>query len=168
MKEIETRDRTLASAAAALAALALPLAGCTEETEGEDPAEHACEQVQEAGMAVTASEAADTTAPELMVADTPHTVTLPAGVPGYVRVEVGSDGADALLFTRTADLVQGLWLGTEEQTLPTGAPNAACPEDLPDHFDLSLVEGTWYIEMLSAQGGEEWVMLTSAAGHSDE
>ncbi|MCK6529513.1 hypothetical protein L6R50_18825 [Myxococcota bacterium] len=149
-----------------LTAGALALAGC--EPEVEDPAAHACEHVSEAGTAVTASDVMDANTPEIVLGEEPHTVTLAAATPGYVRVEIEGDTA-ALLFAGTADVVQGLFHGTEEESLPEPSPNDLCAEDIPEHYDLDFHEaGSYYLELLSAQGGDVWLLLSSAEGHGHE
>lgn len=145
---------------------ALALAGC--EAEAEDPATHACEHVSDAGTAVTASDAMDASTPEIALGDEPHTVTLAAATPGYVRVEVEGDTA-ALLFVGTADVLQGLFHGTDEESLPEPSPNDLCADDIPEHYDLDFHEaGSYYLELLSAPGGDVWLLLASAAGHGHE
>ena len=123
-----------------LIALTLLAAGCAsnaEEPAAEDPAAHACEQVDASGPSLTASPSRDT-APVLTMSEQPYTVTLPSGAAGYLRIDGPIDG---LLFTKISNVVTGLFRGTDTtDTLPAGTPNEDCPSAIPEHFDLALAE----------------------------
>lgn len=153
--------------------LAYSLLACTTapdsaDTAVEDPAEHACEHAGTQSGTLTAGAAMDTTAPVLPLDGEPYEVTLVAGAPGYLAVEIPGDTA-ALLFAGTADVVTGWYNGTEDAGLPEGAPNELCADDIPEHFDLDFhTAGTWYIEVGPAAVADVWLMLASAEGHAHE
>jgi hypothetical protein len=147
------------------------LAACADKgdsgAEVEDPLSHACEYTAELGSAVTAG-ADRASAPAFPLGEEPATVTLVPGATGYLKVEVTGDTA-ALLFAGTADVVNGLSQGDSAATLPTGAPNERCADDIPEHFDLDFHEaGDWYIEVGPAAIESVWLMLTSAEGHTHD
>lgn len=142
----------------------LLLAACTAEAE--DPALHACEQIAEAGTALTAGADVDS-GPALDIADEPYTVTLTQGQVGYLTIESAEDTA-ALLFVNPADVVSGLLDPTGAEVLPAPAPNEDCPDDIPEHFDLDLEPGTWTLALGPAAVGEVWLMLIEAGEHAHE
>jgi hypothetical protein len=142
------------------------VAACKGEPEVEAPELHACESIGSAGTAITASADRDS-APAIAVGETPFTVSLVDGAVGWVSVEITED-TPALLFAGTADVVSAVWHNGMEETLPTGAPNEECADDIPEHFDLDLHEGSWQIGVGPAGVSEVWLMLISAAGHAHE
>lgn len=146
---------------------ALTAVGCGDEAEHEDPAEHACEHVGEAGTAVTA--AADRmSAPAITISEEPYTVTLPAGVAGFVKVTVTED-TPVLLFAKTAAVVTGLFRGETALTLPAGAPNEFCATEIPEHFDLDLdTPGDYFIQVGPSATTSVWLNLVEAEGHGHE
>jgi hypothetical protein len=141
------------------------LLACGEE-EGEDPAEHACEHVGEAGTAVTAAEAMED-APELDVSEEPYTVTLVDGAAGFVGVHAHED-EEVLLFTDTADVILALYHDGAEETLPAPSPVEGCEADLPEHFHLDLHEGEWTLELGPAAVESVWLMLLASGDHEHE
>jgi hypothetical protein len=157
--------------AAALLAGASSTAACSGGGEaGEDPGEHACEQVALAGTAVTAA-AALADAPEIDLSDTPYTVALAddgTGVyAGFVAVHVDAE-TDALLFVDTADVVTGLYQDGVATTLAEPAPNALCADALPEHWDLALGPGLWQVELGPTAVDSLWWMVVSADGHAHD
>ena len=128
-----------------------------------DPGEHACEHVSEPGTVVTAS-ADRAAAPEIARADEPYTVMLASGQPSFVKV---TGGEDALLFTKATGVVTGLFFEQETTNQLTSAePNASCPNDIPEHFDLELdASGSWYVQLGPSVTAEVWIALTEATGH---
>jgi hypothetical protein len=151
------RHLTLALALAALTA-------CDKEI-GEDPAEHACEHVNQTDASITAT-AEGESAPALGE-DEATRVTLTDGAAGYVSITVEADEA-LLLFADTADVVTGLWDTSDADILPEGGPNELCPEDIPEHFDLDLSAGTYLLELGPAAVSEVWLMLTPSEGHGHD
>jgi hypothetical protein len=163
---IATADRVIA-----VLALGVAAAGCGGADEGaagsagaEDPGEHACEHVDVAGAAVTASADRDA-APEITLSEEPYTVTMPAdGTTGYVKVQ---GPTQALLFTREVGEVTGLYVGPgTDSILPQGSPNEYCPNDIAEHFhlDLELQEG--YAIRLTSAMDTVWLLLIGSAGHT--
>jgi hypothetical protein len=144
--------------------------GCGEDDDpgpaGEDPAAHACEHVADTGTAVTAG-TDRAGAPAIAPSDEPYTVTVLAGAPSFVRID---GGIDALLFTQSAGAVIGLYHEQETTSvLPAPEPNADCPAEIPEHFDLALdTTGAWYVELAPAATPSVWLALTEAAGHAHE
>ncbi|GMV13227.1 MAG: hypothetical protein HS104_11290 [Polyangiaceae bacterium] len=131
---------------------------------GEDPEEHACEQASETGTALVAAE--DTaSAPALALAETPYTVTLPSGKPGYLKLQGPSN---ALLFFGTANVATGLSFGSDAtELLPEGAPNEHCPNAIPEHFDLGLDQsGDYFLRLGPSALPSVWLMLTEVEGHA--
>lgn len=131
---------------------------------GEDPEVHACEQASQAGSTLAAAEDAPN-APSLAVSETPYTVTLPSGKPGYLRLE---GPLTALLFFGTANVATGLVYGTETtDLLPEGAPDEHCAAEIPEHFDLDLAaSGDHFLRLGPAAVPSVWLMLTEAGGHA--
>lgn len=158
----------------ALAGL-LALTACKDAGTGdthaeEDPGEHACESVSDAGTAVTA--AADlASAPEIEPSETPYTVTLADNgdgtYGGFVAVHVDEDG-DALLFAATADVVTGLYEDGTASSLPEGGANSFCEADIPEHWDLELTAGEWQLEFGPSATDTVWIMLLAEAHDHDE
>ena len=75
----------------------------------------------------------------------------------------------ALLFLGTADVASDLYQDGTSVGLPTGAPNDACPEDIPEHFDLDFhTAGNWVIALGPSAVSEIWLALVDAGAHSDE
>jgi hypothetical protein len=131
----------------------------------EDPAEHACEHVGEAGTAITAG-ADRASATEITHSAEPYTVTLVAGAPSFLKTPGGEDG---LLFTKATGVVTGLYFEQETNSqLAAPEPNSFCPSDIPEHFDLELeaAPGTWYIELAPSASPDVWIALVEAAGHA--
>lgn len=141
------------------------LTACPSTTEEEDPGEHACEEAG-SGESVTAGAVADDTAPEIHLGEG-HVVTLLDGAPSFVRI-VSDAHVEALLFVDTADVVTGLWHEGAEEDLPAASPNAFCEDDIPEHFDLHLDEGTLHLELGDVAVGQVWLMVSSADGHGHE
>ena len=145
--------------------LSLLLFACPT-TEEEDPGEHACERVADAGTAVTASADA-ATAPVLVAAEDPYTVTLVDGAAGYVLLDAG-DAEDVLLFLDTADVVVGLQdADGNDLGLGTGAPNEFCGDDIPEHYELEPAGGEFLV-LGPAAVETVWISLLDADGHAHE
>lgn len=137
-----------------------------EHEEEEDPGEHACEAVEEGGaMALEgATDRAD--APLLEQGEQAYEVSLGADAPRYVRVHGPGEG---LLYAATADVVTGLYDEDEtENLLPEAEPNEFCESDIPEHFDLDLEAGDYYIELSPSAASEVWLLFTTAEGHAHE
>lgn len=155
---------------AGMSVCAILMGGCGSDDDpaptGEDPAEHACEHVADAGTAVTAG-ADRAGAPVIAPSDEPYTVTVLAGAPTFVRID---GGIDALLFTQSAGVVLGLYHEQDTTSvLPAPEPNAACPTEIPEHFDLALdASGAWFVELAPAATPSVWLALTEASGHAHE
>ncbi len=152
--------------------LALTFIGCNKGEDtghaGEDPAEHACEQVGSAGGAVSAAaDLAGAEGVEIHVSEDPHTVTLVSGASGFVGVHVDED-TEALLFLDTADVVQAIYHEGVQESLPSPAPNELCGDDLPEHYELDLHAGAWALELGPAAVESVWLMLIAAEGHDHE
>jgi hypothetical protein len=159
--------------ALALVVLALSLAGCSDakeaEAAAEDPSEHACEHRDETGTQLEASSILDD-APLLEVSEEPYSVTLPEAATdgtfeGYLRL---SGPADSLLFAGTEDVVSELRFGMDgPDELPEAAPNQACPERIPAHFDLELSEsGDYFLRLGPSAESELFLVHLSAEGHA--
>lgn len=149
-----------------MTALLISLLACSGG-KTEDPEEHACEAIGEAGTTITAAAAMDDTAPSITPGEDPYTVTLVDSAAGYVAIEVAED-TPALLFMGTADVAADLYMpdGTA-MGLPDAAPVEACAE-VPEHFDLDLHDaGTWYLELGPAAVAEVWLLL-HAGGHEHD
>lgn len=143
-------------------ALLLLLSGCPQEHE--DPALHACEHLELEGTPVAATTDL-AAAPAVTVAHDPWLVSLPDGEPGYVRLDPGDHEA-VLLFADTADVLQALVVDGVEQPL-SGAPNAHCPEELPEHHDLEIVAGELALKLGPAAIGEVWLQIVEGT-HAHE
>lgn len=132
--------------------------------EAEDPADHACEHVTEAGEAITASETMDDV-PELEESEEPYTITLVDGAAGYVGIHAHGDEG-LLLFTDTADVIMALYdADGVDAGLPTPSAVEACAEDLPEHYHLGLTEGEWTLELGPAAVDSVWLMLLASGDH---
>ena len=152
----------------------LALTACKDAGSGdthgeEDPSEHACESIADAGTAVTA--AADlASAPEIEASESPYTITLADNgdgtYGGFVGIHVHEDG-DNLLFAGTADVVTGLYEDGAASTLAEGGPNSFCEADIPEHWDLELTAGDWQLELGPSATDTVWIMLL-AEGHDHE
>ena len=140
------------------------LFACGEE-DHEDPADHACEHVTEAGVAVTAAETLED-APEIDIAEEPYTITLVDGAASFVGIHAHED-TEALLFTDTADVIMTLYHDGVEETLPAPSAVEACADDLPEHFHLDLHAGEWTLELGPAAVESVWVMLLSSEDHEE-
>jgi hypothetical protein len=139
------------------------LAACAGGEGEEDLALHACEQIGEAGETVAAAATLEEAAQaEIEPSEAPFTVALVDGG-GFVNVHIHEE-TDALLFVDVADVVSGLYLDGEAQSLATPGPNEDCPEDIPEHWDLELTEGEWTLEFGPSALDEIWLMLLSG-GH---
>jgi hypothetical protein len=146
-------------------ALAASGCGSDEETPAEeDPAEHACEQVNATGTAVTAGDSR-ATATEITASEVPYTVTLVAGAPSFLKIP---SGGDALLFTEATGVVTAMYLEQETTSLlAPPEPNEKCPSEIPEHFDLELeTSGTYYVELAPAATPSVWLALVDASGHA--
>ncbi len=132
--------------------------------EAEDPAAHACENVDtQEGTLVTGASTAE--APELPMDGAPYTATPIDGAPGHLAISVTEDTA-ALLFLVLADVAGSLWNGDEEVGLPEPAPNELCADDIPEHFDLDVhTAGTWTLSRGPAAVADVWISLAPAEGH---
>jgi hypothetical protein len=128
----------------------------------EDPAEHACEHVEDMGTPLTA--ATDrASASVLAVAEEPYAITLPTSAPGFVKIEAPLEG---LLFVGTADVVTGLFRDASTTSEPLeAAPNEFCADDIPEHFDLDLDSGSLTVQLGPSAVSPVWVLLADAAGH---
>ena len=109
-----------------LASFALLAMGCASEpaddtVEEEDPGEYACELVEDDGTRISAAEVPGA-AEELDPSETPYTIELIDGVPGYVTLR---GGEDALLFVQHEDIVTGLFHqdDLDRDLLEDGTPN---------------------------------------------
>jgi hypothetical protein len=136
----------------------------SEQLAEEDPAEHACEHVGQAGTPIQGADTRSADAPEIAQAETPYEVALSRSAPVYVRL-VGP--ADGLLFSNPSQIVNGLYFESSTATeLPEGAPNEFCPSDVPEHFDLALEQaGNYYLELAPSAVASVWLLHTSAEGH---
>lgn len=156
----------------AVLALAGALMGCGSEDDEEegrpDPAELACEEIDEVGETIEAPTTRDDRAPEIELSGEPQTVTLSETEPTYVRIEIAEDTA-AILLLGTEDAVAGLYHGDEEEELVSAGPVEHCAEDIPEHFDVDFHEaGTYYLELAPSAASTLWLLLSEAAGHADE
>ena len=151
------------------ALFALTLSACPTGEEGEDPGEHACEHITEAGTAVTAAADRDSSGDaEITMQDEPWDVALTSGEEGWLSIVVDEDHG-AILFADTADVVTGLFHNDEtEDELPTAAPNAYCSDDIPEHWDLDLHEGTWHLQLGPAAVDGLWLMLIEGEHEHEE
>lgn len=148
----------------ALCAFACGACGGDEEAPAaEDPAEHACEHVNETGTAVTATDAR-ASAPPIEPSDTPYTVTLVPAKPSFLTI---TGGIDALLFTRAPGVVSGVFHEQDTTNLAAApVPNEKCPSEIPEHFDLALDQGgSYYVELAPAATASVWLALTLAGDH---
>lgn len=145
----------------------LSLFACTASDEVEDPSAQACEHI-DASDATLPAGATTGNAVVIPMDGAPYTVTLQDSVPSYLSVQIEAD-TPAMLFAGTADVVSALYDGEEAVPLPAPAPNAECPEDIPEHFDLDFdMPGTWYIQLGPAAVTEVWLSLAPAGGHVRE
>ncbi|MES2638135.1 MAG: hypothetical protein V4850_01585 [Myxococcota bacterium] len=147
--------------------LFLSLFACAGSKEVEDPSAHACEHIAESEATLPGGNSTGN-AVVIPMDGEPYTVTLQDSIPSYLSVQIDAD-TPALLFAGTADVVSGLYNGDEAVTLPEPAPNADCPEDIPEHFDLEFdTVGTWYIQLGPAAVTEVWLSLAPAEGHAHD
>jgi hypothetical protein len=152
-----------------LIALTFLLTACPTAEEGEDPGVHACEQIPEAGTAITAAadrDSDDTAA--LSLQDTPWDVALTSGEEGWLSITVDADQG-ALMFVDTADVVTGLFHDDEDvDELSEAAPNGNCESDIPEHWHLDLHEGTWHLQLGPAAVDGVWLLLMEGAHEHEE
>jgi hypothetical protein len=121
-----------------------------------------CADRDDAGTALNAtSDRAG--APLLEIRDAPYTVTLVAGAPGYVAIEVERD-ATAELSVGAAGVVESLWFDGAELDLPDASPAPQCPAKIPQQYLLDLEKGRWEIGLGSDTETEVWLALTAAEG----
>jgi hypothetical protein len=155
------------------AILLLMNSGCGSDDDGangaaeEDPGEHACEVVGDTGIRVAAAAVPDE-GEELEPAETPYTIELIDGAPGYVTLH---GGEDALLFVEARNVVTGLFHEDDLDTdlLEVGTPNEFCEADIPEHFDLELEEsGHYHLQLGPAAIDEVWVLYIGTEGHAHE
>lgn len=145
------------------------LVACTTPEEGEDPAEHACEQVGSSVGTITAVATRDaiTEAEEIEADGQPWLVELASSEAGFVGIHVDED-AEAILWTDTANVVAALYVDGVEYELPTPGPSEVCPDAIPEHYPLDLEAGSWSLELGPSAVSEVWVLLTGSAGHGHE
>jgi hypothetical protein len=148
------------------------IGGCSDDVDAteaaaeEDPGEHACEHVAQAGSSLqAAADPAD--APELALGEEPVTVALPeegAGFHGYVKLR---GPVDALLFSTEEAVVSSLTrVGASSDLLPEAAPNELCGDTVPEHFDLELEDADYILELGPASVEHVWLMFLDASGHA--
>ena len=149
--------------------LPMLLVACTAPDEGEDPAEHACEQVGSSvgTIRTVATRDAITEAEEIEADGQPWLVELSSSEAGFIGLHVAEDTA-AILWTDTANVVAALYLDDIEQSLPVPGPSEVCPEEIPEHFPLDLEAGAWSLELGPSAVSEVWILLTGSAGHGHE
>ena len=135
----------------------------------EDPAEHACEEVTEAGTPVTAVDVRDATAAPLVeIGAEPYLVTLPASGTGYVRLVTDAPEEAAILFFDGSNVLTEVYdeAGTALGVTSAGE-NTFCPTDIPEHFDFDFeAMGAHYLELTSARA--VWLLVSEAEGHAHE
>lgn len=137
-----------------------------EEHEGEDPGEHACEAFEEGGAMALDGSADRAGAPRLVQGEDAYAVSLDEDAPRHVRLRGPTEG---LLFAGTENIVSALYHEDEtEDLLPGSEPNEFCGSDIPEHFDLDLADGDYYIELSPSAASEVWLLFTSAEGHGHE
>jgi hypothetical protein len=149
-----------------ICALTIPACGDDHDHEHEeDPAQHACEQVNEPGSSITAGDTR-ANAPLIAPAEQPYTVELVTGQSSFLQI---AGGTDALLFSKATGAVVGLFHEqSADNSLPSPLPNQRCPTEIPEHFDLALDQsGSYYLELAPAAISSIWLALTDAAGHAD-
>jgi hypothetical protein len=147
--------------------LFLSLFACTSSKDVEDPSAHACEHIAESEATLPGGNTTEN-AVVIPVDGEPYTVTLQDAIPSYLSVHIEA-ATEAVLFAGTADVVSALYNGDEAVPLPAPAPNAECPEDIPEHFDLDFdTVGTWYLQLGPAAVTEVWLSLAPAEGHAHE
>jgi hypothetical protein len=156
---------------AVVVAAVAALTGCgddPEEAAAPDPAELACDEVDEAGESIEGSTERDESAPEIELGGEPYTVALSGSEPTYVRVEVSED-TPALLLLGTEDAVAALYHEDDEEELLSAGPAEHCADEIPEHFDVDFHEsGTYYLELAPSASSTVWLLLSGAAGHADE
>jgi hypothetical protein len=147
------------------------LVGCSDDEEEAtvpDPAELACDEVDEVGEGIDASTARDVNTPEIELGGEPYTVALSDTEPTYVRVEISED-TPALLLLGTEDTVAALYHEDDEEELVSAGPVEQCADEIPEHFDVDFHEaGTYYIELAPSASSTLWLLLSGAEGHGDE
>jgi len=155
------------------ATLLLVISACGSDDDGtngaeeEDPGEHACEVVGDAGTRVAAA-ATPEDGEELEPSETPYTIQLVDGAPGYVTLH---GGEDALLFVEEENIVNGLFHEDDLDTdlLEAGTPNEFCETEIPEHFDLELeAAGHYHLQLGPAAVDEVWVVYLGAEGPTHE
>jgi hypothetical protein len=155
----------------AVLAVVAALAGCgddEEEAAVPDPAELACEEVDEAGESIEASTERDESAPEIELGGEPFAVALSDTEPTYVRVDITED-TPALLLLGTEDAVAALYHEDDEEELVSAGPVEQCADEIPEHFDIDFHEaGTYYIELAPSASSTLWLLLSGAEGHGDD
>lgn len=132
----------------------------------EDPGEHACEAL-EAGNAMTLAGATDRAdAPLLEQGEAAYEISLDDTAPRYVRLLGPTDG---LLFADVEDVVTALYQedGVED-LLPRAEANEFCRRDVPEHFDLELDAGDYFLELSPSAISPVWLLFTTAEGHAHE
>ena len=152
-----------------LTLFALLLTACPTTPDEHDPGVHACEQIPEAGTAITAAadRASDGDA-ALTMQDTPWDVELTSGEEGWLSITVDSDHG-ALMFVDTADVVAGLFHEDEDSDeLPEAAPNGNCSDDIPEHWHLDLHAGTWHLQLGPAAIDGLWLLLMEGEHEHEE
>lgn len=154
----------------------LALAGCGDDSHDhdpndheaeEDPGEHACEAFED-GRAETLSGAAERNidTPLLEQGEDAYDVSLDESAPRYVRLDGATEG---LLFAGVENIVSALYYEDEsDDLLPDSAPNEFCSNDIPEHFDLDLDDGDYFLELSPSAVSEVWLIFTTAEGHAHE
>jgi hypothetical protein len=152
-----------------LFAFSLLLTACPTTPDEHDPGVHACEQIPEAGAAITAADDRDTDdTAALSFQDTPWDVTLTSGEEGWLSITVDEDHS-GLMFVDTADVVSGLFHNDEDvDELPESAPNGNCEGDIPEHWHLDLHEGIWHLKVGPAAVDGVWLLLMEGEHEHDE
>jgi hypothetical protein len=147
------------------------LVGCgddEEEATVPDPAELACDEVDEAGEHIEASTERDDSAPEIELGGEPYTVALSDTEPTYVRIEISED-TPALLLLGTEDAVAALYHEDDEEELVSAGPAEQCADEIPEHFDIDFHEaGTYYVELAPSASSTVWLLLARADGHAED
>jgi hypothetical protein len=146
--------------------------GCSDHEEQHadevDPEAAICEHVGDRPTVIDAT-ADSTSAPTLAPDPTPYEVTLQdvQGVyHGFLRIE---GPAGVLLFLGQAAVAGALTQGASgPDVLPPPAPNDFCPAQLPEHFDLELEGGEYYLELGPSSLQTVLVALVEATGHAHE
>lgn len=145
----------------------LALLACTGKEYVPDPARYACDHTGKLGTNLHLGQAVGD-APVIPMNGEPHTALFDVQqVVYYLAIQVEQD-MEAVLFAGTPDVISGLLFKDQPVDLPPPSPSDVCPDEIPEHYDLELTMGTWYLKLGATAEESIWLTLADAEGHEHE